>query len=67
MDKKEKKNNEKMFQEGVFTFPFRKFEKMAELMRNCCKGERDMADCCSMMKKMMQHGEEEESKKKKGE
>jgi hypothetical protein len=42
-----------------------KFEKMAEMMRNCCKGEGDMADCCSMMKKMMQHCEEEESKKKK--
>jgi hypothetical protein len=66
MDKKEKKNNEKMFQEGVFTFPFRKFEKMAEMMRNCCKGEGGMADCCSMMKKMMGQEKRGEKKEKEG-
>jgi hypothetical protein len=65
MDNKEKKNNEKMFQECDLPFPFRKFEKMAEMMRNCCKGEGGMADCCSMMKKMMRYGEEEETTKKK--
>jgi hypothetical protein len=31
MDNEEKKNNKKMFQEGVF--PFGKFKKMAEMMR----------------------------------
>jgi hypothetical protein len=66
MDKKEKKNNEKMFQEGDFPFPFRKFEKMAEMMRNCCKGEGDMADCCSMMRKMMGQEKIGEKKEKEG-
>jgi hypothetical protein len=66
MDKKEKKNNEKMFQEGDFPFPFRKFEKMAEMMRNCCKGEGDRADCCSMMKKMMGQEKRGENKEKEG-
>jgi len=51
MDNKEKKDNKKMFQEG--DFPFGKFEKMAEMMRNCCSKEGGMADFCSMMKKMM--------------
>jgi hypothetical protein len=52
MDNKEKKS--------------KKFEKMAEMMRNCCPGEGDMADCCSMMKKMMQcsEGKEEPEKEK---
>jgi hypothetical protein len=65
MEKNEKVNSEKMFQEGDFGFPFRKFEKMAEMMRNCCKGESGMADCCSTMKRMMRCGEEEETTKKK--
>ena len=43
----------------------RKFEKMAEMMRRCCKGEGDMADCYSMMKKMMRCAEGEETEKKK--
>jgi hypothetical protein len=38
---------------------------MAEMMRSCCTGEGDMADCCSMMRKMMELGEGEETKKKK--
>jgi hypothetical protein len=42
-----------------------KFEKMAEMMKNCCTGEGDMADCCSMMRKMMKFCEGEETKKKK--
>jgi len=44
-----------------------KFEKMAEIMRSCCAGEGDMADCCSMMRKMMRFCEGEESGKKKEE
>jgi len=68
MNTKEKKNDEKTFQEGVFPFHFKKFEKMAGMMRNCCTGEGSMADCCSiMMKKMMQCGKEEESEEKKKE
>ena len=66
MDNKEKKNYEKMFQEGDFPFHFKKFEKMAEMMRNCCKGEGDMADCCSMMKKMMGQEKRGEKKEKEG-
>jgi len=31
----------------------KKFEKMSEMMRNCCKDGGGMADCHSMMKKMM--------------
>ncbi|MGZ3559213.1 MAG: hypothetical protein ACXU99_09765 [Thermodesulfobacteriota bacterium] len=60
MDNKEKKSNEKI----GFPFPFKKFEKMAEMMKNCCPGEGDMTDCCSMMKKMMMQcheGKEETS------
>lgn len=66
MDNKEKKNYEKMFQEGDFPFHFKKFEKMAEMMRNCCKGEGGMADCCSMMKKMMGQEKRGEKKEKEG-
>jgi len=63
MENKEKKSNEKI----DFSFPFKKFEKMAEMMRNCCPEKEDMADCCSMMKKMMQcYEEKDETEKKKG-
>ena len=62
MENKEKKSNEKI----DFSFPFKKFEKMAEMMRNCCPEKGDMADCCSMMRRMMgcREGEEETKKKK---
>jgi len=42
-----------------------KFEKMIEMMKNCCSEESEMTDCCSMMKKMMQCGREELKEKKK--
>jgi|MudIll2142460700_1097286.scaffolds.fasta_scaffold481708_2 hypothetical protein len=42
-----------------------KFEKMMEMMKDCCHGKGDMADCCSMMRKMMRCGEGEEAGKKK--
>ena len=64
MDTKEKIDNEKMSQEGDFPFPFRKFKKMAEMVRSCCIGEGGMADCCSMMRKMMRYGKGEEATKK---
>jgi hypothetical protein len=41
-----------------------KFEKMAEMMRNCCKDEGELADCCSMMKKMMGQMKRGEKKEK---
>jgi hypothetical protein len=41
-----------------------KFEKMAEMMRNCCKDEGGLADCCSMMKKMMGQMKRGEKKEK---
>ncbi len=53
MDNKERKNKEKIFQEGDSPFPFRKFERMAEMMRSCSTGEGDMADCCFMVRKVM--------------
>jgi len=65
MDNKEKKNNEKMCQKGDFPFPFKKFEKMAEMMKNCWKEEGSMADCCSMMRKMMECGEGPETAEEK--
>ncbi len=43
-----------------------KFEKMAEMMRNCCKDEGELADCCSMMKKMMGQMKRGEKKEKEG-
>ena len=69
MDNKEKTNKEKRFQDGNFIFPFEKFEKMAEMMRSCCKSEGGMVDCCSVMRKMMQcvEGREMTEKKKKTE
>ena len=43
-----------------------KFEKMAEMMKGCCKDEESMANCCAMMRKMMRfdQGKEAEEKKK---
>jgi hypothetical protein len=62
MDKEEKKNNEKRFQEGEFPFPFGKCEKMVELIKRYCAGEAGMVDCCAiMMKKMMGCGKGEEA------
>jgi hypothetical protein len=43
----------------------KKFEKMAEMMKNCCKEEGSMADCCAMMKKMMGCGEGRETTEEK--
>ena len=61
MENKEKKSNEKI----DFSFPFKKFKKMVEMMRNCCPEKEDMADCCSMMKKMQCYEGKEETEKKK--
>lgn len=61
MNKEEKKNNGKMFQEGGFPFPFKKCENMAEMVRTYCGGKGRMADCCLMMKKMMGWDEAEQT------
>ena len=42
-----------------------KCEKIDEMMKSCCTGKGDMADCCSMMRRMMELGEGEETEKKK--
>jgi hypothetical protein len=65
MDHNQKTKYEKMFQEGDFSFPFEKCEKMIEMMRTYCAGEGRVADCCSMMKKMMGWGEGEQTTTKK--
>jgi len=62
MDNKREKDCERMFQKGGFNF--KKFEKMAEMMKSCCTGEGGMMDCCSMMRKMMEEGEEKEKGEK---
>ena len=43
----------------------KKFEKLAEMMKSYCRGEEDMAGCCSMISKMMDCCEGEETEKKK--
>jgi hypothetical protein len=37
-------------------FPCGDFQKMAEMMKNCCSGEEGALDCCSMMREMMERG-----------
>jgi hypothetical protein len=44
-----------------------KLEKMAEMMKGCCKDEEGMANCCATMRKMMRFTEGEEAGKKKKE
>jgi hypothetical protein len=42
-----------------------KFEKMVEMMKDCCANEEGMANCCAMMKKMMPRSERKETGEKK--
>ncbi len=60
MDEKREKDTEKKPDEGGFDF--KKFGKMAEMMKGCCAGE-GMPDCCSMMRKMMKGAEGKEKEK----
>ncbi len=62
MDNNAKKNSEEKFHEGGFDF--KKFEKMAEMMRSCCTGGGGMMDCCSMIRKMMEEGKRTREKDK---
>jgi hypothetical protein len=55
-------NNEKKTQDTDFLFPCADFQKMAEMMKNCCPGEAGAIDCCSMMKRMAERGKEKEPK-----
>jgi hypothetical protein len=43
----------------------KKFERMAEMMKDCCKDEESMANCCTMMRKMMQCGQGKKAEEKK--
>ncbi len=52
--KTKKTSSEKRPDEATFSFPCGDFEKMAEMMRNCCPDEGSTFDCCSMMRKMME-------------
>ncbi len=62
MDNKQKTKHEKMFQEGDFSFPFEKCEKMAEMIKTYCAKKGGMVDCCAMMRKMTGCGKGKEAK-----
>ncbi|HVP81106.1 MAG TPA: hypothetical protein VMV04_24720 [Thermodesulfobacteriota bacterium] len=47
-------NNEKKPDEAGFLFPCGDFQKMAEMMKNCCPEQGEAIDCCSMMRRMME-------------
>ncbi len=61
--KTKKANSEKRPSEAKFSFPCGDFEKMAEMMKNCCSDEGGTFDCCSMMRKMMERSGEAGAKK----
>jgi hypothetical protein len=63
--KTKKTNNEKKTRETHFSFPCGNFQKMSEMMNNCCPDEGGAIDCCSMMKRMMARGKEAEAKETK--
>ncbi len=58
-----KTNGEKKPSETQSSFPCGDFQKMAEMMKNCCPDGGDTIDCCSMMKRMMERGKRGKSKK----
>lgn len=63
--KSQKANNKKKSQKAD-PFPHcEDFQKMAEMMKNCCHGERDAVNCCSIMREMMGQGRETEAKETK--
>jgi hypothetical protein len=43
----------------------KKFEKMVEMMKGCCKDEESTPNCCAMMRKMMGFGQGKEAKEEK--
>ncbi len=60
--KTKKTNNEKKPNEADFCFPRGDFQKMAEMMKNCCPEGIGAAECCSMMRRMMGRDKGEEAK-----
>ena len=52
--KTKKTNNEKKPDKAGFLFSCGDFQKMAEMMKNCCPEEGEAIDCCSMMKRIME-------------
>ncbi len=60
MDNRREKEAEGRFHECGFDF--KKFEKMAEMMKGCCVGGR-MMDCCSMMRNMIKESAEKEKER----
>ncbi len=54
--KTKKTNSKKRIDEAKFSFPCGDFEKMAEMMKNCCPDGAGSMDCCSMMRKMTERG-----------
>lgn len=61
--KTNKTNNEKKAQYTDFAFPCGDFQKMAEIMKNCCPDESGANNCCSMMRRMMGHRKGGQAKK----
>jgi hypothetical protein len=53
MDTKEKVNEEQECRKQGIDYPFGSFQKMSEMMKDCCKNEAVASDCCSMMARMM--------------
>ena len=60
-----KTNNKKKPHPAKFSFPCGDFQKMAEMMKNCCPGEGDAIECCSIMRRMMGQGKGAEAKETK--
>ena len=63
--KNQKENKEKKSREANPLPHCGDFQKMAEMMKNCCPGEGDAIDCCSIMRRMMGQGKESEPKETK--
>ncbi len=64
--KTKKTNNEKKPHEADLLFPCGNFQKMAEMMKNCCPDESGANNCCSMMRRMMERGKGAGAKEPKG-
>ncbi len=58
-----KTGDEKEHQDTNFSFPCGDFQKMAEMMEDCCLHESDAKDCCSIMRRMMGRDQGGQAKK----
>ncbi len=62
--KTKKANNEKKKSQKANSLPHcGDLQKMAEMMKNCCRGEGGAIDCFSMMRRMMERSKGGEPKK----